>query len=151
MRIAVAALAAALLAAAGCGSDEPPRTPLQLRLAALCEQARLDVEALGSPADVGAKVIPSWTHIGRRLATDIGEVHVADPARARQVARLSKLLDSYYGSLKIAYDIYVQTSSSESYATAVERAKPYLESAEALATRMGVPECAVRPFEADED
>src|SRR4029453_8558945 len=55
MRHAVAALAAALLAAAGCGSDEPPRTPLQLRLAALCEQARLDVEALGPPPDAGAK------------------------------------------------------------------------------------------------
>ena len=34
----------------------------------------------------------------------------------------------------------------EAYAITLDRAKPSLASAEALATRMGAPECAVRPF-----
>jgi hypothetical protein len=60
---------------------------------------------------------------------------------------MSKLLDSYYRSMGIAYEMYQQTASSEAYATGVERATPYLESAEAIARRLDVPECAVRPFE----
>ena len=34
----------------------------------------------------------------------------------------------------------------EVYEITLGRAKPSLESGEALATRMGAPECAVRPF-----
>jgi hypothetical protein len=150
MRIAVAALIVlVLVAGVGCGEDKPARTPLQENLAALCDQARADVEALGSPADKGAEVILPWSVIGRRLARSIGELDASSPARQHQLVRLSKLFDSYYGSLRLAYEIYVKTGSAEAYATAVDRAKPYLETAEALATRMGVPECAVRPFESE--
>lgn len=151
MRIAVAAVVLLLVAAgAGCGDDAPKRTPLQSKLAALCNQARGDIEKLGSPADEGAKVILPWTQIGRRLARQVGALHAAVPARQRRLTRLSKLLDSYYGSFTLAYEVYRKTGSADAYAIGVDRATPYLESAEALSLRMGVEECAVRPFEGDD-
>jgi hypothetical protein len=149
MRIAVAAAAALALLAAGCGSSGPPRAPWQKELDTLCAQARADIEDLGAPADVGPSVIPDQVQIGLQLAQDVGKVEPAAPVKRAQVERMSKLLDNYYRSISIAYDVYRQTSSSEAYATAAERATPYLESAEAIATRLAVPECVKRPF-ADE-
>ena len=59
--LALVALLLLLVVTAGCGEDEPKRSQLAEQLAALCDQARPDIEALGLPGDKGFAVV------GRRL------------------------------------------------------------------------------------
>jgi len=133
------------LLAAGCGKDEPKRSALAENLAQLCEKARLDTEALGLPADEGIKVMKPTAAIGKRLARDIKKLQGTTPAEKEQVASLAKGLDFYYGELAAGVKFY-EAGYTEAYALTIERAKGSLVAAEALATRMGAPECAVRPF-----
>ena len=132
--------------AAGCGGkDEPKRSALAENLAQLCEQARADTEALGLPAEKGFKVMKPTAAIGLRLAADVKKLAGHDRRRegADRLARrrASLLLQRARGGGEA-----LRGGHPEVYAITLGRAKPSLESAEALATRMGAPECAVRPF-----
>jgi hypothetical protein len=129
----------------GCGKDEPKRSALAENLAQLCEQARADTEALGLPADVGFKVVKPTAVIGLRLAGQIKKLKGTTPAEKEQIASLAEYYRFYYNELRAAAKLYA-VGQSEVYAITLDRAKPSLVSAEALATRMGAPECAVRPF-----
>jgi hypothetical protein len=129
----------------GCGEDEPKRSALAENLAQLCEQARADTEALGLPGDVGFKVMKPTARIGRRLAGDVKKLKGTTPAESEQVASLAKGLDTYWAEVAAGVKLY-EAGYGEGYAITVERARATLASAEALATRMGAPECAVRPF-----
>ena len=132
--------------AGGCGGSDPPkRSALAERLAQLCDEARADVEALGLPGEKGFSVIPPTAKIGRRLAASVARLQGTTPREKEQVRSLSKYLAFYYGELAAGAKLYL-IGQSEAYQITVERAKPSLVSAEALATRMGAPECAVRPF-----
>jgi hypothetical protein len=146
-RPAFAALVACIAAlAAGCGgSDEPERSALAEELAQLCDEARADVEALGLPAEKGFAVIPPTAKIGQRLAKDVALLQGTTAHEREQVASLSKYLAFYYGELAAGAKLYA-VGQTDAYRITVERATPTLVSAEALATRMGAPECAVRPF-----
>lgn len=132
-------------AAAGCGSDEPKRSALAGELAQLCDQARADVEALGLPGEKGFEVIPKTAVIGQRLAKDVAELKGTTPHEREQVASLAKYIAYYYGEMAAGAKLYL-IGQPDAYTTTMERARPILVSAEALATRMGAPECAVRPF-----
>lgn len=149
MRAALASLAVSALFVGGCGSggdDAPERSVVAEELAALCVAAREDVEALGLPAEAGFAVLEPWAARGRRLARDVAQLQAGTAAERSQLAALAKQLEAYYKGLRLAYDVYVQTKSSESYGVAAERATAYLEDAEALARGLGVSECAERPF-----
>lgn len=140
------ALLATILLAAGCGGKtEPKRSALADRLAQLCEQARADTEALGLPGEKGFVVMAPTAKIGAQLARDVAKLRGTTVAQREQVASLAKYLRFYYAELAAAVKLYA-VGQSEVYSITLNRAKPSLESAEALATRMGAPECAVRPF-----
>lgn len=132
---------------AGCGGGEDDRSEASARIGALCEKARLDVEALGLPSEKGPDLIGAWANRGRRLATAVKKVRSDDPEEQQRVESLSTYLNEYYSGLRLAYIVYLQTKSSESYGLALDRAKEFLGEAEALATQMGATECAKRPWE----
>ena len=129
----------------GCGKDEPKRSALAESLAQLCEQARADTEALGLPGDKGFKVMKPTAAIGLRLAKDVKKLQGTSPAEKEQIASLAKGLGLYYTELAAGVKLY-QAGYPEAYAITLDRAKGILATAEALATRVGAPECAVRPF-----
>ena len=60
------------------------------------------------------------------------------------MASLAEYLRFYYNELRAAVKFYA-VGQSEVYDDHLGRAKPSLVSAEALATRMGAPECARAP------
>jgi hypothetical protein len=140
-----AVLVCVVLLASGCGKDEPKRSALAESLAQLCEQARADTEKLGLPADVGFEVMKPTAARGLRLAADIKKLKGATPAEKEQIASLAEYFRFYYNELAAAVKLY-SAGHPEVYEVTLGRAKPSLESGEALATRMGAPECAVRPF-----
>lgn len=139
------ALVGLALVVAGCGEDEPERSPLAESLAALCEEARVDTEALGLPGDKGFSVVKPGAERGIRLAADIKKLEGTTPAEKEQIASLAEYFRFYHTEIEAGARIY-ELGQPEAYSITVERAKPSLASAEALATRMGAPECAVRPF-----
>ena len=132
--------------AGGCGgSDEPERSALATELAALCDQARADVEALGLPSEKGFVVMKPTAATGLRLAGEIKKLKGTTPAEKEQIASLAEYFRFYYNEFAAAVKLYA-VGQTEAYGITLDRAKGSLESAEALATRMGAPECAVRPF-----
>jgi hypothetical protein len=144
--IGLALVVALLCVAAGCGGkDEPKRSALAENLAQLCEQARAETEALGLPAEVGFEVMQPTAQIGLRFAAKVKKLHGTTAAEKEQVASLAEGFRFYYNELRAAVRLY-SAGHPEVYEVTLDRAKPSLETAEALATRMGAPECAVRPF-----
>ena len=137
--------AASRCSRAAAAKDEPKRSALAESLAQLCEQARADTEALGLPAEKGFVVMKPTAASGLRLAADIKKLKGTTAAEKEQIASLAEYFRFYYNELAAAVKLYA-AGSPRSYAITLDRAKPSLESAEALATRMGAPECAVRPF-----
>ena len=132
--------------AGGCGGkDEPQRSALAENLAQLCEQARADVEALGLPGEKGFVVVKPTAEIGLQLAKDVEKLRGTTPAEKEQVASLAGYLLFSYRELEAAARLY-SVGQSEAFVITVDRAKGTLLSVEALATRMGASECAVRPF-----
>ncbi len=129
----------------GCGEDEPERSALAEGLAALCEEARADTEALGLPSEKGFAVIQPGAERGLRLAADIRKLKGTTAAEKEQIASLAEYFRFYHNEVEAGARIY-ELGQPDAYAITIERAKPSLASAEALATRMGAPECAVRPF-----
>jgi hypothetical protein len=129
----------------GGGKDEPKRSALVEQIAQLCDKARADTEALGLPGDKGFVVMKPTAAIGLRLAQDLKKLEGTTPAEKKQIATLAEGVRFYYNELAAAVKLYA-LGQSEVYALTLSRAKPSLVSAEALATRMGAPECAVRPF-----
>jgi hypothetical protein len=145
-RASIAALLAGLaFVVAGCGEDEPERSPLAESLAQLCDAARADTEALGLPAEKGFRVVRPGAVRGLRLAADIKKLQGTSPAEEEQIASLAEYFRYYHNELRAGAKLY-EAGYTDAYALTVERAKGSLASAEALATRMGAPECAVRPF-----
>ena len=131
---------------AGCGgADEPERSALAEQLAELCEQARADTEELGLPAEVGFEVMKPTAQIGLRLAREIKALRGSTAAEKEQVASVAEYLRFYYNELAAAVKLYA-AGLPDAYAITLDRAKGTLASAEALATRLGAPECAVRAF-----
>ena len=147
MRIgACLCIAVVATAAAGCGGGDERSAAVE-QVAALCETARADVEALGLPSEKGPDVVGDWANRGRKLAAAVKKVESDDAEEQQRVASLAEYLNEYYSGLRLAYIVYVQTKSSESYALALDRAKAFLVDAEELAVQMGADECAKRPFE----
>ena len=144
------ALAVVLVAGlAGCGGDESTRSTLPERLAALCKEARTDIEELGLPSERGVEIVRPWAARGARLADDVGRLEFATSRERVQLRSLARSLREYYGGLRLGYDVYTRTRSLEAYAAAVDRAKAFLAEADAVAVDLGAPECAVRPFPED--
>ena len=140
-------LLALALAVAGCGGDdEPDRPRVAAELAALCDEARQDVEALGLPAEAGIAVVRPWANRGTRLAEDVRRLDGETPEERELLGSLATAYEEYYAGLRLGATIYAQTKSAEAYAATVERGKPFLADADRLATQLGAPECTVRPF-----
>lgn len=142
------ALVLAVAALAGCGGASG-RSELADRLAGLCDEARQDIEALGLPSERGVAVVKPWADRGTRLANTIDELELGSPAERTQVTSLAASLREYYAGLRLGHTVYAQTKSLEAYAATVERAKTFLERADAIAVELGAPECAIRPFPDD--
>lgn len=139
-------LVLALLALAGCGGGDE-RSEVAGQVAALCDEAREDIEALGLPAETGIAVVTPWANRGTRLAKDIGALEGGSSSEQETLDALSIALEEYYAGLRLGHTIYKQTKSSEAYAQTVERAKAFLADADEAATTLGAPECTVRPFD----
>ncbi len=147
MRAAGVLIVLVALLAAGCGGgdDEPERSALALKLAAVCDQAREDIEALGLPGEKGFAIVEPTVKIGKRLAATIKTLATANEQEKEQISSLANYYDRYYAELEAGYKLY-EFGSADGFALTVERATTLLETAEALATRMGAPECAERAF-----
>jgi hypothetical protein len=135
-----------VLLVAGCGGADE-RSDVADRVAALCDEARTDIEALGLPAETGIAVIRPWANRGTRLAEDIRAVEGASSSEQKTLDALATALDEYYAGLRLGHTIYQQTKSLDAYAQTIERAKAFQEDADAAATELGAPECTRRPFD----
>jgi hypothetical protein len=147
VRIVPVAVVALALVAAGCGGgdDTSQRSSLAERLATLCVETRAAVEELGEPKDVGAAVFRPWAAIGRRFVGDVRRLQGTSQQR-KQMRALAKYYDGFYDSLRLGYQQWSKGQSATIKMT-LERAYALLDSAEALAGRMGATECSVRPFD----
>ena len=132
--------------AAGCGGDDE-RSDVAEQVAALCDEARLDVEALGLPSETGIAVIRPWANRGTKLAKDIRALGGGSESEQETVDALATALDEYYAGLRLGHIIYKQTRSAEAYAQTIERAKAFQADADAAATELGATECTRRPFD----
>jgi hypothetical protein len=144
-RLALLAVVLALVVA-GCGGDDD-RSDVVEQAAALCDQARLDIEALGLPSETGIAVITPWAKRGTRLVEELRALEGATPSEQETLNELATALDEYYAGLRLGHIVYEQTKSSEAYAQTIERAKAFQEDADAAATELGAPECSRRPFD----
>ena len=144
-RIAPILVVVLAVLAAGCGGDD--RSDLAEQVAALCDEARLDIEALGLPSETGIAVIRPWANRGTKLAKDIRALEGGSESEQETVAALATALDEYYAGLRLGHTIYEQTRSSEAYAQTIERAKAFQADADAAATELGAAECTRRPFD----
>ena len=144
-RIAFVLVVVLAVLAAGCGRDD--RSDLAEQVAALCDEARLDIEALGLPSETGIAVIRPWANRGTKLAKDIRALDGGSEREQETVAALATALDEYYAGLRLGHTIYEQTRSSEAYAQTIERAKAFQADADAAATELGATECTQRPFD----
>jgi hypothetical protein len=140
----VVLLAGLVLSACG-GKDAPPRSALVEQLAQLCLQARADTEKLGLPGDKGFAVMEPTAAIGVRLAKSVRRLQGTTAREKAQLRSLAKNLEYYYKEMQAGIKLY-RIKQPQAYVITMDRAKATLVSAEALATRMGAPECAVRPF-----
>lgn len=143
--LALLALVPALVLA-GCGGDDD-RTDVAEQVATLCDQARVDIEALGLPSETGIAVITPWANRGTRLVKDLRKLEGADAEEQATLDDLATALDEYYAGLRLGHLIYEQTKSSEAYAQTIDRAKAFQEDADAAAVALGAPECTRRPFD----
>lgn len=144
-RLALLALLPVLVLA-GCGGDDD-RSDVAEQAAALCDQARVDIEALGLPSETGIAVITPWANRGTRLVKDLRKLEGASAEEQATLDDLATALDEYYAGLRLGHIIYEQTKSSEAYAQTVDRAKAFQEDADAAAVELGAPECTRRPFD----
>ena len=145
-RITLALLVVPALLAAGCGGDDE-RSAVADQVAALCDEARVDIEALGLPAEAGIAVIRPWANRGTRLAKDIRALDGGSASEQETLDALATALDEYYAGLRLGHIIYQQTRSAEAYAQTIERAKAFQADADAAATELGATECTRRPFD----
>lgn len=118
-----------------------------MQVGALCDEARLDIEALGLPSETGIAVITPWANRGTRLVKDIRALDGGSASEQETVAALATALDEYYAGLRLGHIIYKQTRSAEAYAQTIERAKAFQADADAAATKLGATECTRRPFD----
>ncbi len=144
--LALLALVPALVLA-GCGGDDDDRSVAAQQAAALCDEARVDIEALGLPSETGIGVITPWANRGTRLVKDLRKLEGATVEEQASLNDLATALDEYYAGLRLGRTIYEQTKSSEAYAQTIDRAKAFQEEADAAAMKLGVPECTRRPFD----
>jgi hypothetical protein len=146
--VALAALALAVLSAPGCaGGDESGATvPLSERLEALCDDARVAVEALGEPKDVGGAVLRPWAAIGARFVADVRRLDGASAAERPRLRSLADDFAGFYDGLRLGH---AQWTSGESVAVkmSLQRAYALLARAEATAAGLGAAACARRPFD----
>ena len=145
-RITLALLVVPALLAAGCGGDDE-RSAVADQVAALCDEARVDIEALGLPSEVGIAVITPWAKRGTRLVQEIRALEGESASEQETLDALATALDEYYAGLRLGHIVYSQTKSSEAYAQTIERAKAFQEDADAAATKLGATECTRRPFD----
>jgi hypothetical protein len=145
-RIASVLVVVLAVLAAGCGGGDDT-SDLAEQVAALCEEARLDIEALGLPSETGIAVIRPWANRGTKLAKDIRVLDGGSESEQETVNALATALDEYYAGLRLGHTIYEQTRSSEAYAQTIERAKAFQADADAAATELGATECTRRPFD----
>lgn len=145
-RIASILVVALAVLAAGCGGGDD-RSDLSMQVGALCDEARLDIEALGLPSETGIAVITPWANRGTRLVKDIRALDGGSASEQETVAALATALDEYYAGLRLGHIIYKQTRSAEAYAQTIERAKAFQADADAAATKLGATECTRRPFD----
>lgn len=142
------ALALALAGAAAGGGGEERAAPgaLGVRLDALCERARLAVEALGKPRDEGGAVLRPWAAIGGRFVADVRRLDARSPRDRNRLRRLADDYAGFYESLRLGHGQWAG-GASVALEMSLQRAYALLARAEATAARLGAPACARRPFD----
>lgn len=144
--LVVAVAAGAFLALRKDAKDAPERTAFATRLAALCDDTRTKVEALGRPAETPIETVYGGTvRLGR---TFVSSARALDPppGQAREAKEMLAQFGLYYDGLEYALAFY-QQGNQDAFVRIVDGALTNLDNAEAAARRLGAPECARRPFE----
>ena len=72
-----------------------------------------------------------WSTADRGHREPRQDHHAGDPEERQRIESLHTYLDEYYSGLRLAYIVYLQTKSSESYGLALDRAKEFQDEAEA--------------------
>jgi hypothetical protein len=135
----------ALLRDSGGGGDG--RAPYASAIADLCVEARTQIEALGRPSDTPIDVVyPGTVRIGRAFLAQAGELTPPEAKKAR-AAELAHQYGLYLDGLEYAYHYLENQGNQVAFVQIVNGALANLANAERVATELGAPECAVRPFE----
>jgi len=143
--VAVGAAAAYAVLRDDGGSDE--REPYAAALAALCVDARKEVEALGRPSDTPIDVVyPGTVRIGRAF---LARAAALTPPAGKQdrAAELTHQYGLYLDGLDYAYHYLKNQGNQAAFIQIVNGALANLRNAERAAKELEAPECAIRPFE----
>ncbi len=135
----------ALLRDSGDSGEE--RGPYASALADLCLDARTQIEALGRPSDTPIDVVyPGTVRIGRAFLAKAKDLTPPSGQQAR-AGELAHQYGLYLDGLEYAYHYLQNQGNQVAFVQIVNGALANLRNAERVATELGAPECAVRPFE----
>ena len=127
-------------------SEAPERSAFAARLAALCDDTRTKIEALGRPAETPLDTVYGGTvRLGRAFVSSSRALH-APPAEAAKVKEMLAQYGLYFDGLDYALAFYHQGNQT-AFVRIVDGALSNLDRAEGIARELGAPECARRPFE----
>jgi hypothetical protein len=144
--VLVAVAVGAILLLRNDTTDTPARLAFASQLAALCDDTRTKVEALGRPAETPIETVYGGTvRLGRAFASSAREL---DPpaGKAQDVKGMLAQFGLYYDGLEYALAFY-QQGNQVAFVRIVDGALSNLDHAERIARSLGAPECARRPFE----
>jgi len=144
--VLIAVVAGTVLVFRKDATDEPERSAFASRLAALCDDTRTKVEALGRPAETPIEAVYGGTvRLGRAF---VSSARALDPpvGETTDAKEMLAQFGLYYDGLEYALAFYHQ-GNQDAFVRIVDGALTNLDHAEAIARRLGAPECARRPFE----
>jgi hypothetical protein len=86
-----------------------------------------------------------WSRVGLRFVDDVRRLPTTTERERKQVTSMAGYFTGFFDSLALGYVQYLANQSEMTKMT-LRRGYAQLASAEKLATQLGAPECAERPF-----
>jgi len=127
-------------------TDAPDRSPFATQLAALCDDTRTKIEALGRPAETPIETVYGGTVRLGRAFVESSRALDTPPGQAARAKEMLGQFALYFDGLDYALAFYHQ-GNQVAFVRIVDGALANLDHAEEIARELGAPECARRPFE----